>query len=210
MSSNSAFGTSRRDQLERIALAVNYAIDGHPQCIAGAAILVLVAEYFGIELSPRAVGLAGQSPTGTVLTTGVVATEHIRAHGGGQGDPIPMNEVTWAADSGFRQSGHMIAVDESSNLLIDPSLEQYAALGFPDTVICVRVDPRADEWPVPFEGGGFIVYLPKADAGGWQDGYEAARAAAVSMAAEIAAHLKAGGAPNTHGVTLDFDGAILR
>lgn len=211
MDSGAAFGISRRDQIERIALAVNRAIDGHAQCISGVAILVLVAEHFGIELSPRAVGLAGQAANGNTLTTGSAATEHIRANGGDSGrEPTPATDATWAADSPFRQSGHMVAIDELTNLLIDPSLEQYARYGFPDTVIGTEIDPEADEWPVGFTDGGFLVYLPKADAGGWESDYEAARVAAASMAREIATHLKDGRAPHTHTVTLDLDGAILR
>jgi len=36
------------------------------------------------------------------------------------------------------------------------------------------------------------------------------RSAAASMAREIAEHLKSGGAPHAHQVTLDVDGAIVR
>ncbi|MHC2998805.1 hypothetical protein OB08_06285 [Microbacterium sp. HJ5] len=206
-----AFGANREDQVGRIALAVNHAINGHAQCIAGVAILVLVAEHFGIELLPRAVGLAGQAANGNVLITGTAATEHIRANGGdARREPAPTTATTWAADSPFRQSGHMVAVDERTNMLIDPSLEQYAGYGFPDTVIMTRIDPQADVWTVLFEDGGFIEYLPTADAGGWKSEYEAARIAAASMAREIAEHLKRGESPNAHRVTLDFDGAIIR
>jgi hypothetical protein len=211
MSSGTAFGVSRKDQVGQIALAVNRAIDGHAQCISGVAILVLVAEHFGIELVPRAVGLAGQASNGNMLTTGSAATEHIRANGGDAlREPVSVTETTWAAGSPFRQSGHMVAIDERTNLLIDASLEQYAAYGFPDTVIVTSIDPEADVWTVPFEDGGFVEYLPRADAGGWLHGYDTARSAAASMAREIAEHLKGGGAPHTHQVTLDFDGAIVR
>lgn len=211
MSSDAAIGANRKNQVGKIALAVNRAIDGHAQCITGVAILVLVAKHFGIELLPRAVGLAGQAANGNWLSTGAAATEHIRANGGdARREPTPANETTWAADSPFRQSGHMVAIDEQTNTLIDPSLEQYAGYGFPDTVISTAIDPEAGVWTVLFKDGGFIEYLSRADAGGWQSGYEAALVAAVSMAREIAEHLKDGGAPHDHEVRLDLDGAIVR
>lgn len=160
---------------------------------------------------PRAVGLAGQASNGNVLITGAAATEHIRANGGdARREPNPATNTTWAADSPFRQSGHMVAIDERTNMLIDPSLEQYARYGFPDAVVFTAIDPEVDVWTVLFKDGGFIEYLPGADTGGWQSDYEAARIAAASMAREIATHLKRGGAPHNHQVTLDFDGAIVR
>ena len=43
MGSGTAFGVSRREQLGQLAMAVNYALQGHAQCITGVAILVQVA-----------------------------------------------------------------------------------------------------------------------------------------------------------------------
>jgi len=103
----------------------------------------------------------------------------------------------------------MIAFDAQANNLLDPSFEQFVRFGFPDTVIANGVDPTVAEWPVDLGNGAFVVYLPRADAGGWQDAYDGALRASAHMAAAIAAHLSAGGAPNTHGVTLSPDGAII-
>lgn len=209
MGSGASVGVSRREQLGRLALAVNYALQGHAQCITGVAILVQVADHFGFTLTPRAVAVVGQASNGNVLTTGAAATEHIRANGGSYSAPISMTATTWGSDSPFRQSGHMIAFDAQGNNLLDPSFEQFVRFGFPDTVISHGVDPAAAEWPVDLGDGAFVVYLPGADAGGWQDAYDGALRASAVMAAVIAAHLKAGGAPNTHGVTLDTTGAII-
>lgn len=103
----------------------------------------------------------------------------------------------------------MVAIDKESSLLMDPSLEQYVAAGFPNTVVVQRVDLSDPEWGVPLSDESFVVYLPGADRGGWEESYERARTAGYDMVEQIHAHLKSGGAPHTHNVRLDLDGAIL-
>lgn len=204
-----AFGPSRRERLEELTMATSCAIGAHPQCITGVALLVELARRYGIDLTPRAVGLAGQSRR-SVLASGVAAREHLASHGVIATNRVALNEdADWPADSPFRHSGHMVAVDETSSLLMDPSLEQFVAGGFPNVVLVTPVDLSEADWGVRLSEESFLVYLLSADRGGWEDGYKSARRAVGGMADEIVLHLRSGGAANTHSVRLDLDGAIL-
>ncbi|TFC15627.1 hypothetical protein [Cryobacterium sp. MDB2-10] len=204
------FGITHRERLGELTIAVAYAVGPHPQCIAGVALLVELAARYGIELTPRAVSLAGQSPL-FPLATGKAAKEHLIAHGAIDQNTVALNEdASWSEDSLFRNSGHMVAVDQRHSLLLDPSLEQFVAAGFPNVVLVTSVDLSDSEWAVSLSADSFVVYLPGADLGGWQDHYERARGAVFGMVEGILAHLKSGRSANSHPVRLDLDGAILR
>jgi hypothetical protein len=102
----------------------------------------------------------------------------------------------------------MIALDEESALLMDPSFEQFCEAGYPNTVILTPVDFEEDEWALRVSHDSFVVYLPKGDRGGWEADYEMARAAVPGLVDEIVEHFDAGGSPHDHSARLTWDGAI--
>lgn len=204
-----SLGPSRARQLEKLTLAVSYAVGFHPQCLAGTAILIRTANHFGIDLIPRAVALTGQAEGHPPLSTGTYSTDFMKVRGAIPSDVQHSTEGPWEG-SAFRTSGHLIAFDEEESMLLDPSFEQFRIAGMPNTAIAVNVDISASQWVVGLSEEAFVVYLPKGDTGGWNEQYEAAYAAAASMSLQLASHLASGGSPDSHLVRLDLDGAILR
>lgn len=202
-------GSTRSGQLETLTLAASFAVGPHPQCVAGTAILIRVAEHFGISLIPRAVALTGQANGMPPLSTGTYSTDFLKSKGAIPNDVPHYDDGDWA-ESAFRTAGHMIAFDEVESMVLDPSFEQFTRMGMPNTAIAMRVDPSQPTWPIALSDTAFVIYLPAADTGGWRGQYDAAFEAAESMALEIAHHLAAGGSPRRHRVRLDLDGAILR
>ncbi|TFD06327.1 hypothetical protein [Cryobacterium sp. TMT1-66-1] len=136
-----AFEPTRKERLGDLTMAASCAVGAHPQCITGVAILVELAKLYGIELTPRAVSFAGQSSL-TSLASGTFAREHLISHGA-----LPKDYILWGEDAGwpegspFIHSGHMVAIDEQSSLLLDPSFEQFVRGGFPNAVIVTPIDP---------------------------------------------------------------------
>ena len=204
-----SLGPSRALQLEKLTLAVSYAVGFHPQCFAGTAILIRTANHFGIDLIPRAVALTGQAEGYPPLSTGTYSTDFMKARGAISADVQHSTEGAWEG-SAFRTSGHMIAFDDEESMLLDPSFEQFGFAGMPNTAIAVNVDISTPEWVVALSEEAFVVYLPDGDTGGWNEQYEAADAASASMSLQIASHLASGGSADSHLVRLDLDGAILR
>ncbi len=204
------FGTTHQERLEELTMSAAYAIGQHPQCIVGAALLVELSARYGIELTPRAVSLAGRSPL-FPLATGKAAKEYLITQGIIDENVVVLNgDVSWSEGSLFSNSGHVVAVHHGHSLLLDPSLRQFAAAGFPDGALVTPIDLSSSEWKVCLSDDSFVVYLTGADVGGWQDHYERARVAVSGMVEEIVAHLKSGRSPDSHRVRLGIDGAILK
>lgn len=195
-----AFGLSAEERLQQIADAVAVAIDGQAQCIVGVALLCEVAQHFGCVLRPRAVSLAGQSmATGRTVATGSIAREFIREHGG----PSEVAGYAGATPDGseFQRAGHLVATLERPFVLIDPTFEQFSAVGFPRVAPVVTIPQGEGE--VVIEGPDFqAVYLFDDDNKGWQASFEQVRDASREVAHDIANHLKAGRPPRTHDVRL--------
>lgn len=205
-----ALGDTRVKQLETLTLAVSYAIEQHPQCVAGTAILVRTAEQFGITIVPRAVGLTGQAQGMPPLSSGTYATEFLKSKGAIPQHAEHSDDGEHWVGSAFRRSGHLIAFDDAESMVLDASFGQYGFAGMPDTAIAMKVNTSESTWPIPLSETAFIIYLPDADEGGWREQYDLAYEASGSMAGAIATHLASGGQPHTHWVRLDDDGAILR
>lgn len=195
-----AFGLSAEERLQQIADAVAVAIDGQAQCIVGVALLCEVAQHFGYLLTPRAVSLAGQSmATAKTVATGSMARDFIREHGG----PSEVAGYAGATPDGseFQRAGHLVATFERPFVLIDPTFEQFSAVGFPKVAPVVTI-PRG-EGEVVIEGPNFqAVYLFDDDNKGWQASFAQVRDASREVAHDIADHLKAGRPPRTHDVRL--------
>lgn len=198
----SAFGIDTRAKLEELALAVAYATDNHPQCFLGTAMLIELARLRGIELEPAAVSMAAQRrSTDAVVVTGHIAHEYFDKATGATTEPMMLSN-SWS-NSEFRNAGHIVAIDRRRNLLLDPTFGQFARMGMPDLVPVITIDTTATEWMHATPDDVNILYIHDEANHGWQDVYEEGVPTVLSVAAEISEHLKAGGAPHTHGIVFD-------
>ncbi|MBC9927236.1 hypothetical protein [Leucobacter sp. cx-169] len=200
----------RRTQLSELNMAVARAVGTHPQCITAVAILVELGRLKGFDLVPRAVSVSGRSGATFLATGGAAKASLIR-----QGVPVESMATQKAmvsdgfVDSPFLNSGHMVAIDETSRTLLDPSFSQFSRAGFPMAGITAKFGDGAKTLEMPLSEDSFVVYHLDADTGGWRDQYEFAQAHIGSMPSEISDHLSAGGDPLTHSVCLGLDGSIL-
>jgi hypothetical protein len=144
------------------------------------------------------------------LSSGTYATEFMKSRGAIPSSAEHSDGGGHWAGSAFRSAGHMIAFDDIESMVLDPSFEQYGFAGMPNTAIAVKVDTSQQTWPIPLSETAFVIYLPDADEGGWDEQYGLAYSASESMVRDLATHLATGGAPNTHWGRLDLDGAIIR
>jgi len=191
-----------RSALEPLTLAVAYAVDNHPQCFLGTAMLVELARLQGFELEPVAVSMAAQRrSTGAVVVTGHLAHDYFVKATGATVEPTMVGEPLNGSE--FDNAGHIVAIDWERNLLLDPTFGQFTKAGMPDLVPVIGIDPGETEWLYPSPDDVNILYIHDASNGGWRESYDAASPTIRSVAASIAAHLDAGGAPHTHGHVFD-------
>lgn len=188
--------------LGRLSQAVAAAVDNQPRCVEAVALLVALAQQFGISLEPRAVSMVGQNkrrPEGIVVT-GRMAQEFVASHGG----PTVDAEVVAASPDGseFQRAGHLVAVHNDPGFLLDPSFGQFVRAGLPDTVVVDAFDSAEPDWRVDIGDRATVLYLMDPTNGGWQEAYAAVSAASEGPAAEIARHLRSGGLPHNHGIVL--------
>lgn len=188
--------------LGRLSQAVAAAVENQPRCVEAVALLIALAEQFGIVLEPRAVSMVGQDKRrpGHVVVTGRMAQEFVIAHGGAAVDP----EVTAAAPDGseFQRAGHLVAVHSDPDFILDPSFGQFVRAGLPDAIVVDAFDSAEPDWRVDIGDQATVLYLMDMKNGGWQEAYAATSAASQDAAAEIARHIRDGGLPHTHGIVL--------
>ncbi|GAA4784117.1 hypothetical protein [Microbacterium gilvum] len=197
-----AFGTDWRADLERMALAVAYAIDNHPQCFLGTAILVEMARMHGLHLEPAAVSLLAQRrSTGAVVVSGHLAHRHFVNVTGAPAELVPIGAQV--GDAAFDDAGHIVAIDRTRGLLLDPTFGQFTKAGMPDLVPVFPIDLSTTEWAHAAPQDVNILYLHAPTNAGWQAAYADASTSVLGVAADIRRHLAAGGEPHTHGHVFD-------
>jgi hypothetical protein len=199
--------SSAFDQLGAIAHAVAVAMQNQAQCIAGVALLCSVAEHFNLELTPRAVSMAGympERPETTQLATGGIARQFVIDHGG-SGE---IGGVLGAAPDGseFQRAGHLIATLKEPALLVDPTFGQFVRAGWPDLVPVAAFDPSAERWELRSDERVRAFYLFDDTNRGWQESYEVFKTQFSGLAARVANHLESGAAPHAHGLRVRFPG----
>lgn len=188
--------------LGTLVQAVAAALNNEPRCVEAVALLIALAQQFGIALEPRAVSMVGQDKRRPerIVVTGRMAQEFVASHGGVTAAP----EVTAAAPDGseFQRAGHMVAVHSEPDFIVDPSFGQFTRAGLPDTVVVDAFEAREPDWRVDIGEHATVLYLMDPTNNGWQEAYEAASAASQDATLEIARHLRGGGQPHTHGLVL--------
>mgnify|MGYP007125776268 FL=1 len=188
--------------LGRLVQAVAAAVGNQPRCVEAVALLVALAQQLGIALEPRAVSMVGQDKRKPehIVVTGRMAQEFVASHGG----TIVEAEVVAAApdESEFQRAGHLIAVHNDPDFLLDPSFGQFVRAGLPDTVVVDAFESAEPDWRVDIGDDVTVLYLMDPMNGGWQEAYAAVSAASQDAAVDIARHLRGGGLPYTHGIVL--------
>lgn len=196
--------TARRTHqtLGVLVQAVAAAVGNQPRCVEAVALLVVLAEQFGIDLSARAVSLVGQNRLhlDRPVVTGRMAQDFVVSHGGSADIA-----TAWGAapdGSEFQRAGHLIAVHADPDFLMDPSFGQFTRAGLPDTVIVTAFESKEPDWRIDIDQDSSVLYLMDPTNTGWQDSFDMAKTRSGTAAAEIASHLRAGGRPDTHGLVL--------
>lgn len=189
--------------LSVLVQAVAAALDDKPRCVEAVALLVALAQQFGITLEPRAVSMVGQDKRSPerIVVTGRMAQDFVASHGGS----LVVPEVTAAVPDGseFQRAGHMVAVHSDPDFLLDPSFGQFTRAGLPDTVVVDAFDAVEPDWRVDIGEHATVLYLMDPMNSGWQEAYAAVSAASQDAAVEIARHLRHGGLLHTHGIVLE-------
>jgi len=174
--------------LTRAVKVVGALFGTEPECAHAAALLKMIGDHLGYDLTPRAVSLvATETSTGSKAFLGPRADELI--------DETDRHKLeVHLPEEG--DTGHMVLTSEDPMMLFDPNLPQLIRLGiFAEPLLfpIASTDPPELEWRVS-RGSLSLLYLPDGNQA-LVSTYQEALVDFAARAAQIAGFLRKGALP---------------